>query len=247
MLRCRPRAFACAAFVCALALPLHVSVAALAPDELLLIANRNDPASMELARFYANARQVPDGHTLGLDLSGSEDVSFEEYETKIVPAVRAYLRERRLQNQVRCLVTFYGTPLRIGGKRTTPAEREELAALRSELESARRQLPPVVAGLEALAGEVSGGFKPEQGETLEQLGRRADAALRTVAEALRVAAPAEQGPIIVRLAKLVLDFTGPAKIAEMFNGPLPAGFDAPGKDPQWRRRVRQARERVDAL
>jgi uncharacterized protein (TIGR03790 family) len=229
-------------------LALHAPVAAaLAPDELLLIANRNDPASVELATFYANARQVPDGHTLGLDLSGGEDVSYEEYETKIVPAVRAHLRENGLHNRVRCLVTFYGTPLRINGKRTTPAEREELAKLREELESARRQLPPIVAGLETLAAEVNADFKPETGETLDQVGRRADAALRAVAGALRTTPPAQQAPLVARLAKLVLDFTGPAKVAEMFAGPLPPGFDPPGNDPRWRRRVNRARERLDAL
>ena len=92
---------------------------ALTADELLLIANKNDSDSMELARFYANARFVPQGHTLGLDLPKSEEISFDDYETKIVPAVRAYLREHGLQDKVKCLVTFYGTPLRINGKKTT--------------------------------------------------------------------------------------------------------------------------------
>ncbi|MGB7158627.1 MAG: hypothetical protein WBD40_11210, partial [Tepidisphaeraceae bacterium] len=166
-----------AVLLCAIALAGRTAHA-LSPDEILLIANKNDPVSMDLARFYTNARLIPQGRILGLDFNGSEEIPFDEYETKIVPAVRSVLREQGLANKVRCVVTFYGTPLRIRGKTTTAAEREEVANLKKELEDARKRLPPVVAGLEALAGEVNPTFKPEAGEALEQIGKRADAALR---------------------------------------------------------------------
>jgi uncharacterized protein (TIGR03790 family) len=235
-------------FVCGCLVALFGADArALAPDQLLLIVNKNTPAGMELATFYTKARGVPDGRILALDLPEKEDLSFDEYETKVVPAIRSYLRAHDLQNQVRCLVTFYGTPLRINGKTTSKQERDELADLRKQLDAARKQLPPIVAGLEKLGAEVTPAFKPEQGEALDQIGRRADAALRAVAEGLRRMPPPQQEPVIARLAKLVLDFTGPAKIAEMFTARLPQGFEPPGNDPRWRTRVAKARDRVEEL
>src|SRR5688500_19915284 len=109
---------------------------------------------MELAQFYAEARRVPEGRILELELGTSEDISFEDYETKVVPAVRAFLRERGLHNRVRCIVTFYGMPLRISGKQATAAERVEVAAIKQELEAARKSLPPIVKALETLATDI---------------------------------------------------------------------------------------------
>jgi len=223
------------------------SAHALTPDEIALIANKNDPASLELAEFYANARLIPKDRILALDLTPGEEVTFDEYETKIVPAIRDSLRERGLQNKVRCLVTFYGTPLRIRGKTTTPAEREEVKQLKDELAEVRKRLPPVVAGLESLAAELNTSFKPEAGEALDEIGKRADAALRIIAMSLRTMPPGEQVSVLARLAKLVVDFTGPAKLAEMFTGQLPKGFDPPGDDPRWRRKVERNKERIEEL
>ncbi len=222
---------------------------ALEPDELLLLANKNQPASMALAQFYADARQVPEGRILGIDFGEIQvqQISFETYEAKVVPAVRAFLRERGLAEKVKCIVTFFGTPLRITGKKPTDAERTEIALLKQDIEAARKKLPPIVGALEALASELNPKFAAERGEALDQLGRRADAALRTVAAGLRGVAPAQQLPLLVRLGNIVLDFTGPAKLAEMFQGNLPPGIDAPGNDPAWRESAQRDRAQADAL
>src|SRR5438094_2957550 len=96
------------------------SAFALQADELLLIVNGNVPASVKTAEFYAKARLVPDGRILKLNLPGSEEITFEKYERDVVPVVREFLRKNGLDKKVRCLVTFYGIPLRIGAKQLTP-------------------------------------------------------------------------------------------------------------------------------
>ena len=74
-------------FVCGCVVALFAADArALTPDQLLLIVNKNTPAGVELAAFYAKARNVPDGRILALDLPEKDEVSFDEYETKVVPA-----------------------------------------------------------------------------------------------------------------------------------------------------------------
>jgi uncharacterized protein (TIGR03790 family) len=237
-----------AAVVLGLVALLASPAIALQADELLLIANKNEPASLELAQFYADARQVPEGRILSLDLSKGEDISFEDYETKVVPAVRGFLRERGLHNRVRCIVTFYGMPLRISGKQATDAERAEVATIKQELESARKSLPPIVKALETLATEIDPKFAVDgAGDALDQIGRRADNAMRTIGNGLRNLPQQQQLPLLVRLGEIVLDFTGPAKLSEMFRGGLPPGLDPPGKDPEWRESVDAARARIEAL
>jgi len=86
---------------------------ALQPDELVLIANTNVPEGVKLAQYYAKRRGVPEAQILLLTLQNSEEVSFDQYEHDVVPAVRKFLRDGGLQIKVRCLVTFYGMPIRV--------------------------------------------------------------------------------------------------------------------------------------
>jgi hypothetical protein len=44
------------------------AVAALSADELVLIVNKNVPAGIKTAEYYAKARLVPDGRIIQLDL-----------------------------------------------------------------------------------------------------------------------------------------------------------------------------------
>lgn len=231
----------------ALVVLLAPPAVALEADHLLLIANKNEPGSVELAQFYQTARRVPEGRILALDLNRGEEISFDDYETKVVPAVRDYLREQGLRETVRCAVTFYGIPLRISGKKTTEAERAEIAAIKRQLEDVRKELPPIIISLEALAAEIDPQFAVERGEALDQLGRRADAAMRIIAGGLRSLPQQKQLEILARLGRIVLQFTGPTKLAEMFQGGLPPGLDAPGKDPQWRESAERLREQAESL
>jgi uncharacterized protein (TIGR03790 family) len=108
---------------------------ALGPDNLLLITNKNVPESRALAEFYASKRNVPAGRIVELDLPArAEEISADQYDTAVVPVVRAFLRNNGLNEPVTCLVTFYGLPLKVAG-RTTPAtpQAAEDAALDSEL------------------------------------------------------------------------------------------------------------------
>jgi uncharacterized protein (TIGR03790 family) len=227
---------------------LAPSAFALQADELLLIVNKNQPEGLELAKFYTTARQVPEGHILELDLPRADDISFDDYETNVVPVVRAFLRERGLHNRVRCLVTFYGVPLRISGKTSTDAERAEVAAIKQQLDAVRKDVPPIVQRLESLAKDVNPSFAVEGGEDLNDLGRRADGAMRTIGSGLRSISPQQkQIEILAKLGRIVLEFTGPTKLADMFQGPLPPGLDAPGKDPRWRESAERVKAKVDAL
>src|SRR5690606_8990316 len=86
------------------------ALADLGAEHLLLITNRNVPESRQLAEFYRQAREVPDGRVLELDLPVEDKMSREQYERLVVPAVRRFIQENGLRQEVRCAVTFYGVP-----------------------------------------------------------------------------------------------------------------------------------------
>jgi uncharacterized protein (TIGR03790 family) len=99
--------------------------APLTADQIALIVNRNAPQSQELAEFYAQARGIPADRIIALDLPQGEEITFDRYERLVVPVVRQFLREKQLQDKIRCLVTFYGVPLRIADRIYTLPDNNE--------------------------------------------------------------------------------------------------------------------------
>lgn len=159
--------------------------AELRPDQLVLIVNRAEPAGDDLARFYAQARGVPLDHILALDLPKTEEMPFDRYERDVVPVVRKFLRERGLDQSTRCLVTFYGVPLRISNRENGPGEIIELRELRDIMSRITAHVTGLVADLEAKAREVLPDFKPVNEDTsLDALIRRATAAGQVIEQAL---------------------------------------------------------------
>ncbi len=109
---------------------------ALAPHEVLVIANRNASASQGLAKYYMEQRQIPRENLVLLWITDKETCSREAYETKVIPPVR---RALEANPDIRALVTVHGVPLRIAGdpepeKRTDKMPKwDTTAALDSEL------------------------------------------------------------------------------------------------------------------
>ncbi|MDB5327973.1 MAG: uncharacterized protein JWM57_3542 [Phycisphaerales bacterium] len=138
--------------------------AVLRPDELLLITNKNVPQSAALAQHYAQVRHVPAERSLALDLSTGEEMSAEEYDVRVAAPVKAFLQSPAGKG-VRCLVTFYGVPLRVGSRPVTEADRVETGALRrliSDLDTRSTKLTEAIdaaaksAGLTVAPGPATG-------------------------------------------------------------------------------------------
>ncbi|HTL27708.1 MAG TPA: TIGR03790 family protein, partial [Tepidisphaeraceae bacterium] len=145
---------------------------ALQPDELALIVNKNVPDGRALAETYAKARNLPGGRIIELDLPPGDDISVEQYETGVVPAVREFLASHELAHKVRCLVTFYGIPLRIAQRENTPAEKAEIESLREEIQTTIVQIEKITARLEEQATKLDPGFRPQRGSDASGVLRR---------------------------------------------------------------------------
>jgi uncharacterized protein (TIGR03790 family) len=180
---------------------------ALGPDEIALVVNANVPEGRALAELYARERHIPDGRIIAIDLetpwpsSPGEEMPFDAYQPKVAEPVRAFLTRNKLNERVKCLVTFWGMPLRIGARRLTPQEKDAAAQLGRELADAQAAIARDVVAIEKSATELDPAFKPLQGEDLSHLAKRLDAATPAIVKAL----PAIKGPAerTTRYAQLV--------------------------------------------
>src|SRR5688500_1793464 len=176
--------------------------AALGPDQLALVVNKNVPASRELAEFYAQKRGVPAGRIIELDVPfPDEEIPHARYNAHVVPAVRSFLKNNGLRDKVTCLVTFYGVPLRVGRRSAGPPEHEQMKIVQGEMEKARAELQAAVAQAEALAKELDPLFKPGEGNDAPQVAKRAGDALTAAVRAAMTMPPGE--PRSAAAARLV--------------------------------------------
>ena len=88
---------------------------ALGPHEVLLLANRQSPRSLELARTYAAMRQIPEVNLVALDLPASPGVEMTpaEFTARIWGPARQAIRERGLGDHILAWVYSLDFPVRI--------------------------------------------------------------------------------------------------------------------------------------
>jgi uncharacterized protein (TIGR03790 family) len=87
-----------------------------------------------VADHYLAKRGVPKENVVALDLPAGEDISRDDYDRKLAGPLRDALRDRK--DKVKCLLTVYGVPLRVGPKTPTDAEKAALEEVTKQIESA---------------------------------------------------------------------------------------------------------------
>ena len=151
---------------------------ALTPAEVLVIANRNAPGSVELAEYYMAARAIPAGNLLVLGLTSGETCSRSEYDEKVAKPVRRFLEQSRGTAPIRCLVTVFGMPLKVAPPEMNETEKKQLAELRAnekQLRDARSELPQdqsekieaMEEAIKALRTEMNAIRKTDHGAALD--------------------------------------------------------------------------------
>jgi uncharacterized protein (TIGR03790 family) len=188
--------------------------AALTADELVLIVNGNIPASIKTAEFYAQARQVPAGRIIKLNLPAGEEIPLAKYEQEVVPQIRAFLRDNGLETKVRCAVTFFGVPIRIGSKAHSDEDVAEAAELRRQLPDVATRLVPHIREVEQIATDLDPSFTPRVGEDAGDLPARAEHALEGVARRMPRASDPRHHELLPRLVKISRTFGGDAQVAD---------------------------------
>lgn len=162
--------------------------AELTADQVAIIAMAESPESQELAKHYAKARGVPESRILLLEGKPARTMSREAWETIARPAIRKWLADHQLNGKVRCFVTCWDVPLKIGRRDANAPEVVEREKFLAGVREGRvKQLDQVVARLEGLGR----GDKPEPPKPLA-----ADALLADVAARLDAAMGTARGQIL---------------------------------------------------
>ena len=126
--------------------------AALAPAEVAVLANSSFDGSVELAEYYCRARNILFAHIIALPMPDGELVARTLYEKSIALQVRQELEKIPHSENIRCLVTVRGVPLRIGPSRPTNQERSLLSKLRQKSKQALEDVDALLQQARRLAG-----------------------------------------------------------------------------------------------
>lgn len=129
---------------------------ALAPDELLIIANSAVPESVDLARYYMKKRNIPSKNLLEVKTTDKEEINRQEYNRQIAHPIRKFLiRNDPPEQRFKCLVLMYGMPLRVLAPPLSETESVHLKRLKDLLrEKADEKQPDDKKGKAGIAKEV---------------------------------------------------------------------------------------------
>ncbi|MGB2821856.1 MAG: hypothetical protein WBF17_12805, partial [Phycisphaerae bacterium] len=103
---------------------------ALAPDEVLVVANAANADSVALAKFYAARRAIDAQNVVLVKTTMGDDVSRAKYDAEIRDPIRRAVTDRKLKDKIRCICLMWGVPLRVGAPADS-ADRKAQAALRT--------------------------------------------------------------------------------------------------------------------
>jgi uncharacterized protein (TIGR03790 family) len=155
--------------------------ASLRSDQIALIVNSAEPHGVALANFYAQQRGIPSDHIIPLSLPLTDETPFDRYDRDVAVPLRKYLIDHELKDKIRCLVTFYGVPLRISDRVNNARDIVEQSRLHTQYQQVLARLQQTIADLELHAGEFDPAFKPSSSDNSpEGLALRGQAALRSI-------------------------------------------------------------------
>ena len=113
----------------------------LEPNEVLIITNKNIVQSREIALYYCSKRDVPQENILELSLgkNSNDSISRENYQSQIVEPIRREFVNRNLLGKIRCLLTVYGVPFKVGSRGVPAGREEELKELKNQIEKKKEE------------------------------------------------------------------------------------------------------------
>lgn len=118
---------------------------ALEPEEILLIANKDIESSMNIAAYYRSKRNVPKENVLALALGTtlSDNISRDDYDRRLAGPIRKKLSLPEFKGKIRCLLTIYGVPYRVGPRAPLTGQEQRLQKLQEQLELRQKDLEQI--------------------------------------------------------------------------------------------------------
>jgi uncharacterized protein (TIGR03790 family) len=99
--------------ICCLLIFLASPALSLAPEDLIVVYNRNLTESQALARYYAAKRQVPGDNLLAVNVPAGENISRDDFDMQLAEPLRQKARQLQTQGRKPAVLLTYGIPLRV--------------------------------------------------------------------------------------------------------------------------------------
>ncbi len=210
-----PRFAVVFALLASIFIPAQATWAILTPDQIVLVVNDTVPESRRLAEYYAKVRGIPQGRIIALTLPAADEISFDQYESDVFAPIRRFLIQNKLENQVTCLVTFYGVPLRVGPRLLTREQRLEITDLTNQMVKVRPLVDGLLDKLEDLARKLDPAFNPERGFDIAAMSVRADRAFSVLnAKLATMTDPGARQTAFQKVMEIVQGLAGPVAVLQ---------------------------------
>jgi uncharacterized protein (TIGR03790 family) len=172
---------------------------------VLIVANEAVADSIDVARWYARVRSVPDDHIVQVTTSAAAEISRAAFERDIQTPITAWLARNAAQDRILYIVLTRGVPLRISGTRgrsgTIASVDSELALLYRRMTGATVHAQGHVPNPYFLGNGTPDGAKPFSREAFDiYLVTRLDGF--TAADAIALV---ERGSGAAREGRILLD------------------------------------------
>ena len=115
---------------------------ALEPNEILIIANCDVKASVQVASYYSVKRNVPQGNLLAIPLGNTlnDTISRTNYDKLLAEPIRRRLSEPNFSGKIKCLLTTYGVPIKVGGRGKLRNYEDKVLELEKLIENEKNKL-----------------------------------------------------------------------------------------------------------
>jgi uncharacterized protein (TIGR03790 family) len=137
---------------------------ALEPANIAIVANKDMPESISVAKYYSNKRNVPEENIILLSLPKGEDILRADFETKLAEPLREALKLKK--DKLKVILTVYGVPLRVGTKVLSGDEKVNAAEIKKQLDDSRKELE--IAEKDKAEKDKLDGFKKKIAELNSQ-------------------------------------------------------------------------------
>ncbi len=209
-------------------------LADLLPEEVAIIAAKGNRESEALAKYYAKARNIPAENICLVDVPKEEVIPRDMWQWGVRPEIQKWLKEHDPKQKIRCLVTMWGVPLKIGPATADASSKAYQAFLEGERAHRVDLLGKIRGALEQVApkGELSRDDAPRGDGKSGGEAVQADAGKAPVFQSTEPGkAPAGTTPVIPPDGKLATQSAGAP--ADQPGGPstdpTPGGpLDKPG-------------------
>ncbi len=198
----------CVAFIFGFA--VSSAEAELTPQQVGIIAVTASPESQDVARYYANARQIPSENILTLPVNPGGALPRDQWEKTVRPAIRNWLNSTPRRRNIRCLVTTYDCPQVIGGVDiTSETEQRRLRSLDQLWQEKLQRAAILIAMFNSLAAPSTAEialFPPTT--TFTEAAQKLQGAVKGAQQRIQALSPEDQKNYGLKLQKIFLSAAG---------------------------------------